>query len=165
MNDAEAVKEFTESSTGKQCPTTPQEMTYDDVLFIVRMVFSEMCELICTVTNNEQERDELLHKALESIDQCTNFTYSNKNELIAAQNDALVDSWYYSLNTAAKHGVNLSSIFNLVHQANMDKRDPVTGKFIKRESDGKIIKPPGWKSPNIEEEIKRQSIDGSWEKK
>ena len=31
----------------------------------------------------------------------------------------------------------------MVHAANMAKRDANTGKFIKRESDGKIIKPEG----------------------
>ena len=59
------------------------------------------------------------------------------------QADALVDVYYYSLNAAAKKGVNLSSIFSIVHAANMAKRDPATGQFLKRE-DGKIIKPKGW---------------------
>ena len=52
----------------------------------------------------------------------------------------LVDSYYYSLKCCCKKGINLSNIFEVVHKANMDKRDPLTGKFLKRE-DGKIIKP------------------------
>lgn len=39
-----------------------------------------------------------------------------------------VDIYYYSLNCAAKKGVNLSSIFGIVHAANMAKRDPATGQ-------------------------------------
>jgi len=105
-----------------------------------------------------------LDEALITRDRCTNLkdTYKTTTDLIAAQNDALVDSWYYSLNMAAKHGVNLSSIFDIVHAANMAKRDPVTGKFKHRESDGKIIKPKGWKSPDVEGEITRQITQGSW---
>ena len=61
----------------------------------------------------------------------------------------MVDIWYYSLNAAAKKGIDLSKIFEEVHAANMAKKDPTTGKFIIRESDGKIIKPDGWKEPNI----------------
>jgi predicted HAD superfamily Cof-like phosphohydrolase len=59
------------------------------------------------------------------------------------QADALVDVYYYSLNAAAKNGFNISAVFGIVHAANMAKRDPATGKFLKRE-DGKIIKPSGW---------------------
>merc|ERR1719168_400256 len=83
------------------------------------------------------------------------------HELIAEQGDAFVDIWYYSLNAMAKKGVNLSKIFELVHNANMAKRDPETGKFLKRD-DGKIIKPKGWRAPNVSEEIKRQADFGSW---
>ena len=83
------------------------------------------------------------------------------NELIAEQSDAFVDIWYYSLNCMAKQGVNLSKIFDLVHNANMAKRDPLTGKFIKRE-DGKIIKPKGWKAPDVKAEIEKQMNHGSW---
>ena len=55
--------------------------------------------------------------------------------------------------------MNLSSVFTMVHAANMAKRDANTGKFIKRESDGKIIKPEGWQPPNVEAEIARQHAE------
>ena len=59
-------------------------------------------------------------------------------------------------------GINLSSIVGRVHAANMAKRDPETGKFLKR-ADGKIIKPKGWTPPNVEAEIQRQLKEGSFE--
>lgn len=71
---------------------------------------------------------------------CTHRSYFSAK---LVQADALVDVYYYSLNAAAKKGVNLSSIFSIVHSANMAKRDPKTGVFLKR-ADGKIIKPEGW---------------------
>lgn len=43
----------------------------------------------------------------------------------------------------------------------MAKRDPATGKFIKRE-DGKIIKPVGWTAPDVNGEILRQIQEGSF---
>eukprot|EP01043_Picozoa_sp_COSAG02_P070893 COSAG02_NODE_12737_length_1501_cov_2.419401_2_plen_161_part_00 len=43
----------------------------------------------------------------------------------------------------------------------MAKRNPSTGKFEKR-ADGKIIKPPGWKAPDVEGEMGRQFKEGSW---
>ena len=45
---------------------------------------------------------------------------------------------------------------------NNDSPDPSTGQFIRRESDGKVIKPIGWKEPDITGEIDRQFKDGSW---
>merc|ERR1712139_504204 len=80
---------------------------------------------------------------------------------IAAQADALVDIQYYMLNCAAKKGFNMSSIFGVVHAANMAKRDPQTGRFEKR-ADGKVIKPAGWKPPDVEGELGRQFAEGSW---
>lgn len=160
-SNAVDVHQFT-TETGTECPDTPKAMTRDSVLFIIRMVMSELDELACTVTDNSEDRDKLMNQAMSTRDPCKNFTYSTEDELIGAQFDALVDAWYYSLNTAAKHGVNMSKIFDQVHQANMAKRDPKSGKFLRRETDGKIIKPAGWKSPDITAEIHRQRTQGSW---
>lgn len=44
----------------------------------------------------------------------------------------------------------------------MAKRCPVTGNFLRRESDGKIIKPAGWQPPNVEAEVERQAREGSF---
>ena len=88
-------------------------------------------------------------------------TEADKLEQIAEQGDAFVDMWYYSLNAACKKGINLSSIFNLVHNANMAKRDPATGQFLKR-ADGKIIKPQGWTAPDVGAEIRRQMSEGAF---
>merc|ERR1719265_2172165 len=40
-------------------------------------------------------------------------------------------------------------------------RNPETGRFEKN-ADGKVIKPPGWKPPNVEAELARQVNEGSW---
>lgn len=73
----------------------------------------------------------------------------------------MVDVYYYSLNAAAKKGVNLSSLFGVVHAANMAKRDPASGQFLKRE-DGKILKPAGWAPPDVAGEVRRQMKEGAW---
>lgn len=162
-SDALNVHQFT-TETGHLCPDTPQVMSKESAKFIIRMVMSELDELACTVCETADERDQLMQDALDSRDPCEHLrsSYQSKEELIGAQFDALVDAWYYSLNTAAKHGVNMSKIFNVVHTANMNKRDPKTGKFLRRESDGKIIKPEGWQAPDITAEITKQTVNGAW---
>jgi predicted HAD superfamily Cof-like phosphohydrolase len=160
--NAEDVKEFTEGYTNTKCPNKPVAMTKDEVFWLIRMVLSEMDELAATVTSNDEECTEFMQEALKTIDKCHNYEYDSDVELIGAQADAMVDAWYYMLNIAAKHGMNLSKLFGVIHEANMNKRDPKTKEFIRRESDGKVIKPVGWQPPNIDAEIQKQFEEGSW---
>ena len=63
--------------------------------------------------------------------------------------DAIVDSIYVLIGTALEYGIPLSTIWNIVQRCNMAKKDPITGKVIKRE-DGKVLKPEGWQPPDKE---------------
>lgn len=150
----EAVKQFTEESNGIKCPTTPSKMSKDEVKFLVKMVLSEMTELCQTVTNSHEESLRMMIECL-GVDPSNQPKYVDDIAVIADQADAMVDAWYYMLNASAKKGMNLSSVFDVVHKANMDKRDPETGKFNRRE-DGKILKPKNWKPADIYSEIKNQ---------
>lgn len=153
-NEAAQVREFTEGA-GFVCAAQPQPLSKEEVIFLLRMVLSEMTELAQTVTPN-------LEAALEMLHQCVGVDVKPHHEppaealpLMAQQYDALVDAWYYMHNAAVKKGVDLSALFQVVHAANMAKKWP-DGKFHRRE-DGKIMKPPTWQEPDIVGEIKRQS--------
>ncbi len=82
-------------------------------------------------------------------------------ETVHDQADALVDAIYYICDFAATHGINLDPVFEIVHQANMQK--VVDGKVIRR-VDGKILKPEGWQDPGpkVEAELQRQMDRGSF---
>lgn len=155
LSNQEKVNEFTRG-VGSEIPKTPKLMDKEQVLFLVRMAMSELQELVDTVTSSNEESLEIMRDCL-GVDQSKHQTSERSElELIAEQADACVDCWYYMLNVAGRHGHDLSAVFDVVHNANMAKRDPKTGKFIVRESDGKILKPPGWQAPDIVAEIKRQ---------
>lgn len=138
-----------------------------EVKFIAKMILDETMELMAT-RFGPRESKRVLKAMIDEAPPLPAEAYDEANEAdreihrCADQADALVDVYYYSLNAAAKKGVNLSAVFNLVHGANMAKRDPVTGHFIKRPSDGKIIKPKGWKPPDVEAELVRQRDEGAW---
>ncbi len=66
--------------------------------------------------------------------------------------DALADILYFVYGTACTLNIDMESIFDLVHIANMKK--VVNPVF--RKSDGKLMKPEGWTSPKIAEEVERQ---------
>lgn len=149
LTDYEQVKQFTEEGYEMSCPTTPQKMSYTSVEFLIKMMLSEIVELAETVTDSPQNALNMVIDCLGTDLHATKSEMDNDQEIIAAQADALVDSYYYSLNVAAKHGIDLSKVFQEVHRANMDKRDPTTGKFIRRATDNKILKPDGWVGPNV----------------
>lgn len=149
------VREFTADTKDK-----PVLMSKEAVTFIVRMVCSELVELAQTVTDSNEEAVELVRS---SVNTDLNPNYKKPQDeisLIADQADALADVNYYVYNCACKHGINLSRILDVVHQANMSKKFP-DGTFHRRD-DGKIIKPDGWEEPDIPAEIKRQIENGSW---
>mmetsp|Transcript_3490 Transcript_3490/g.2983 ORF Transcript_3490/g.2983 Transcript_3490/m.2983 type:complete len:231 (+) Transcript_3490:112-804(+) len=158
-SNAEHVREFT-FEAGQPTPDKPQLMDTDKAKFITKMILDEVLELLSTVLP-PQAAKEAMKGMIDEAKSIPQMDQNDKTALIAEQGDAFVDIWYYSLNCMAKQGVNLSKIFDLVHGANMAKRDPATGKFIKR-ADGKIIKPKGWTAPNVEQEIERQMKEGSW---
>jgi predicted HAD superfamily Cof-like phosphohydrolase len=158
-SEAAQVREFT-MGCGRSCPNSPSPMTYDEAKFLIGMMLSEIVELAQTVTSGPDEAVELV-RSLVTVDLKRNYVKPNDEiDLIAHQADAAVDCAYYAYDAFAKKGVNLRSIFDVVHKANMDKRFP-DGTFHKRE-DGKIIKPHNWQEPDIRGEVIRQLREGSW---
>ena len=78
-------------------------------------------------------------------------------EKLACQLDAVVDLVYYCGNITKKHtgmpDESLDEVFIEVHKANMNKIHP--DGTVHRREDGKILKPEGWKEPDIISVIKR----------
>lgn len=68
------------------------------------------------------------------------------NDLIKIA-DALADIIYIVLGTALVYGIPLDRVFDEVHRSNMAKAPD--GVVTLRE-DGKVMKPTGWTSPDIE---------------
>lgn len=157
--DADHVREFT-AGAGQPTPDKPELMSKDEVCFLGKMVLDEVMELFATVYPASDAKRKLCGFIDDSKD-IAKLPADDETNLIAEQGDAICDVYYYMLNAAAKKGVNLSALFHIVHGANMAKRDPATGQFLKR-ADGKIIKPTGWQEPDIKAEIVRQFAQGSW---
>ena len=107
------------------------------------------------------------HMTAEDIAFIRQMVNDEMDELMAAQTvteqaDALVDAIYYICDCAVRNGINLDPIFDIVHNANMQK--VVNGKVVRREEDGKILKPEGWEDPalKLEKEMTRQAREGGF---
>ena len=66
----------------------------------------------------------------------------------------LADLLYVVYGTGAAFGIDLDAVFLAVHESNMSKLDK-NGKVIRRE-DGKVLKGPLYKEPNIEHVLEQQ---------
>lgn len=60
----------------------------------------------------------------------------------------MADLIYVLVGTAIAMGINIEKAFELVHQSNMSKLSPVTGKPVLR-ADGKVLKGPNYKAPDL----------------
>ena len=69
-------------------------------------------------------------------------------ENLAEVADACIDSIYVINQLMYSMGIPANEIFAAVHSANMAKVDPVTG-LVRRREDGKVLKPEGWKAPDV----------------
>jgi len=138
-------------------------MTREEVLFLVKMNCEELMELLVTVTGENESPKTVLLGLIGGCTQEPGYTNEGKSleRLIEEQVDALVDIDYYNGNGAAKVGFNMDAVFDVVHQANMDKRFKEDGKFHRNE-EGKIIKPPQWKEGDVGAVVQGWIKNGTW---
>lgn len=73
------------------------------------------------------------------------FDSNDKVEIL----DALIDIIVVSAGAINSMGANAQAAWDEVMSTNFAKIDSETGKVKKRE-DGKVLKPDGWKAPNLE---------------
>lgn len=67
--------------------------------------------------------------------------------------DALVDILVVTIGALHSIGVDVEGAWREVHSSNMAKVDADTGRVLRRE-DGKILKPEGWKPPNLKQYLR-----------
>ena len=82
--------------------------------------------------------------------------HSELQDAIATDNsveqlDALIDILVVTLGAIVSMGADGEAAWNEVLRSNLSKIDAETGKVIKRESDGKVLKPSFYIGPELEE--------------
>ncbi len=140
----DCVKEFTEGSC--EVPEEPSFIHPERATWLVGMIFSEIDELFQTL-NEEQYLllKETFVASVMNVDTYSNYDATIENQSLVLQMIVVTVNTFFRDNA----DMLLSVPFDEVHNANMRKRDPATGKFIIRASDKKIMKPDGWVGPDI----------------
>lgn len=78
---------------------------------------------------------------------------NNKPEVF----DALLDIIVVCIGAGLSAGFPMAAGWEEVIRSNMDKVDPDTG-YVRRRSDGKILKPDNWMPPRLAEILERATI-------
>ena len=86
--------------------------------------------------NRQQQRLAYMQEELDEFAEA---------KTVLDQTDAMLDLIYFALGTLTELGVEPDVLFNIVHNANMQKLWP-DGK--PRFQNGKVVKPPHWQSPD-----------------
>lgn len=82
-----------------------------------------------------------------------NVAFANKDQV--EQLDALIDILVVTIGAIHSAGFDAEGAWKEVMATNFAKIDSETGKVRKRE-DGKVLKPIGWTSPNLDPFLKRK---------
>lgn len=107
-------------------------------------VYNEPQVGICSIHDNERRR--LRRSLLE--EEYAEYVKAERSNSIVDIADALADMVYVIAGASLEYGIDLDAVMLEVHRSNMAKVDEETGKVIRRE-DGKILKPDGWKPPDV----------------
>lgn len=142
------VHKFTEVA-GQAIGEDPLPDDVDAFLVDVAAVLHDRAELLEDVDDLRQLRARLiLEEAAEAIE-----AMAEGDELGLA--DGLVDLVYVVAGTGVAFGLPLEHLWLEVQRANMDKFP--NGRPI-LDSGGKVMKPPGWRGPDIEGSLR----NGGW---
>ena len=99
---------------------------------------------------------EEVNETIEALDKLDEADSEAKLlEAVTELADGLLDTVYIAAGWLHVMGLEPKSLWAEVHNSNMAKVDPATGKVTKRE-DGKILKPEGWKPPQLLPLVARQ---------
>lgn len=107
--------------------------------------FMKACDQ--SVAEFNQEQYKLYIELIKEEYQELSAAYIEQNQL--EQLDALVDILVVTIGAIHSMGADGEGAWKEVMKTNFAKIDKETGKVRKRE-DGKVLKPVGWKSPELE---------------
>lgn len=130
-----------------EVPWVPEEAV---VKLRVKMVLEEVVEMIESCYDLEQYTT--IREDLRSIQYDLECIETNVDLVDLA--DSLADIDYVVEGMRNSFGINGAPIADEVHRSNMAKFGPGSWK----RKDGKLMKPPGWKSPNVGQML----IDQGW---
>jgi predicted HAD superfamily Cof-like phosphohydrolase len=110
-------------------------------------MFYDVVNFIQACDQEKNKKNQELYKNL-IVEEYTEFLNAVSENDNVEQLDACMDMIWVILGYCHMKGFDVSGAWGEVALSNLCKVDPTTGKVRKRE-DGKILKPEGWKPPQL----------------
>ena len=130
----------------------PRALSEEEVKFRCMAMAEELFEYFDSVFAGENSFGHIA-RALDIVLSASNL---KKNPDLAEQFDALLDLSVFTMGTAERQGFPFNLGFEAVMQANLQKRLGPNAKRGGFQND--MVKPPGWKAPNLEPILKLQAL-------
>jgi len=121
--------------------------------FADQKLFMNACDQSTDSPGNEEQYDLYRNLITEEVEELTEAV---QNEDRIEQLDALVDILVVTIGAIHSMGADAEGAWQEVFKTNLAKIDPDTGKVTKRE-DGKVLKPPGWRAPELAPFLRQQN--------
>lgn len=149
MSHFEEVVKFNEAARG-DLPHVPTELTLDQVKLCLRLIVEESFECVEAMFKPDSEvlRRLKSHKDAMQFVLANESTEDDLEQKLVDLLDGLCDTTVVSMGMAAIAGLPYDDGMDEVNRSNLAKIDPVSGKCIK-DAGGKILKPDGWKKPDL----------------
>jgi len=115
-------------------------------------------QIACEQNPSEENANlykELIHEEYKE------FVDAIKNEDDVEELDACMDMIWVILGYCRMKKFNWDGAWTAVAESNLSKIDKTTGKVIRRE-DGKILKPEGWKPPDLSKFVPEKKEGDDW---
>lgn len=140
---SEQVREF---HRAMDCPEreTPGDIPEERAKLRLKLIGEEFLELVSAMLDTEGDLAESIADFRKTVDE------SVVRVDMVRMADALADLDYVIEGTRLEFGINGDPIAETVHSANMAK---LGGP---KRTDGKILKPPDWKPPDVAGELRKQ---------
>jgi len=136
------VREFHEAA-GQPVLMRPQAPPEHRARLRMKLITEEYFEMLAAMLNIEHGVGEELTQAKQEIEAVISEAEVAVDVVELA--DALGDLDYVIEGTRLECGIDGAPVAAEIHRANMDKFGPGS----KRREDGKVLKPPGWRPPDI----------------
>lgn len=108
----------------------------------LRLTCEEFCETLCAANPDGAPMIKAMFKALEPL------AFVDTNADRVALFDGVLDTLVTTTGIGVSAALPLQAGWDEVYKTNVAKVDPETG-YVKRRSDGKVLKPDGWKAPDL----------------
>lgn len=136
----------------------PQCLTDEEYKFRCKAMMEELIEYCQEVFEADKNKFKRIYDLFSKLIDESPIRF-DVGDTLGDQFDALIDLSIFTMGTAVEHRFPFEEGFNAVMDANMKKRLFKEGDPDKRGFKKDLVKPQGWKAPNLDRILDKHGVD------